>query len=96
MRATDKKAAMVPDNYRRALTIHDGARLTPALVAVLSSLSEHAEVLIIDRTSERLAEHHNASAYQRNSAAAEVRSSTRPVLIARADGLAVYCPRRLL
>jgi len=96
MRSTDAKAKQVPDGFRRVLTIHDGGRLTPALVSLLAHLSEHAEYLAADLVTEELDGIHNPTSYQRRNAASNARSRTRPVLIARSDGLAVYAPRRLV
>jgi hypothetical protein len=96
VRSTDRKASHVPENHRRVLTIHDGARLTPALVAVLSVLSEHAEELVAERISDELDSIPSPSRYQRAEAGRTARSELRPVLVARSDGLAVYAPRRVL
>lgn len=96
MRSTDPKAKHVPENFRRVLTIHDGGRLTPALVDVLRTISDHAEDLALELRTEELEAISNPTSYQRRNAASNARQRTRPVLVARADGLAVYAARRLL
>lgn len=96
MRSTDRKATHVPENFRRVLTIHDGARLTPALVDLLRTLSEHAEDLAVELVTEELDTTHNPSAYQRRNAQRDARHTARPVLVGRSDGIALYAARRLV
>lgn len=96
MRSTDRKARYVPENFRRVLTVHDGGRLTPALVDVLRTLSEHAEDLRVEIEAEELEAVNYPTIDQRRKIAANARRRARPVLVARAEGLAVYASRRLL
>lgn len=73
-RNTDPKKRHVGDRHR-LLTIHDGTRLTPAIVAVLEALSNEAVELGASEPEYR-------------------RDYFRPVLVARADGLALYVENR--
>ena len=76
--ARDPKAKIV-DGKRRAFTIHDGTRLTPAVVAVLGVLADAAADEVNDTEAE----------YRRENA----REALTPVLVARADGVAIYLDR---
>lgn len=80
-RNTDPKKRHVGDR-RRLLTIHDGTRLTPAIVAVLQALTEEADKLV-DRSAADWRQRDQLEALQ-------------PVLVARADGLALYVADRRL
>lgn len=76
----------VTNGRRRALTIHNGTRLTPTLVRMLGVLADDVE--------EIAAEH--GDLWRR----ADERDRHTPVIVARSDGLAVYVnddrARRLL
>lgn len=84
--AKDPKAKIVGDR-RRLLTIHDGARLTPALVAVLGALTDEVAELF-DHEGNRA-----GAADARVRAGGYRRDHLDPVLVARSDGLAVYVSR---
>lgn len=79
--ASDPKKAIV-DGRRRAITIHDGARLTPSLVRVLEVLADEANAL---REQNHDKPRGDASSYDLE--------ASDPVLVARTDGIAVYVPR---
>lgn len=76
---SDPKKKLV-EGKRRAITIHDGARLTPALVRLLEGLSDEANAL-----AEQGREPREVPSYAYERAV--------PVLVARGDGIAVYVDR---
>lgn len=84
---SDPKKNIV-DGRRRAITIHDGTRLTPTLVRILEVLSDEANE-ILDAGFDQ----------EQNARGARAKSSTYkleevdPILVSRADGIAVYVPR---
>lgn len=83
----DPKAKIVGDR-RRLLTIHDGARLTPALVAVFAALADEANELLdagFDEEQHGRATRTKTSGYRRE--------QVDPILVARSDGLAIYVGR---
>lgn len=85
--AKDPKSKIVGDR-RRLLTIHDGARLTPALVRVLDALADEANELLdvgLDHEGNGREARVKSSRYRRD--------AVDPVLVARSDGLAVYVSR---
>lgn len=77
---SDPKKKLI-EGKRRALTIHDGARLTPALCRVLEGLSDEAYAIAEGSEGDRT----KISSYAFERAV--------PVLVARADGIAVYVDR---
>ena len=83
-RTADPKLQYTKDRHR-LLTIHDGARLTPAIVAVLSALVEAAEEIAIDLTDGQ-----GPSSYERR----RLRDELSPRLVARSDGVALYVSDR--
>lgn len=85
--ANDPKSKIVGDR-RRLLTIHDGARLTPALVRVLDALADEANEILdagFDEEQNGRAVRAKSSGYRRE--------QIDPILVARSDGLAVYVSR---
>lgn len=84
--AKDPKAKIVGER-RRLLTIHDGARLTPALVAMLGALADEAAELL-DHEGTRA-----GRADARVRAGGYRREQVDPIFVARSDGLAVYVDR---
>ena len=80
----DPKRPLV-DGKHRLLTIHDGARLTPALVRMLGviadEVTEHLDARLDEEQSGRGA---------RVKVPSYSRSSLDPVLVSRSDGLAIY------
>jgi hypothetical protein len=79
--ARDPKSTIV-DGRKRLLTIHDGARLTPALVRILEGLADEAN----EKLELELDRQQSISLNGRDRA----RRAIVPVLVARSDGLAVY------
>lgn len=73
--ARDPKKKHIGDR-RRLLTIHDGTRLTPTIIALLAVLADYAEEISAD----------NEHGYDRRDA----RMLHVPVLVSRSDGLAIY------
>lgn len=70
---------------KRAITIHDGTRLTPALVRVLAALTDEVEEHLDARLDTE-----QTGRGARVAAPESVRQRLDPVLVARADGLAIY------
>lgn len=83
---TDPKKRWTEGRHR-LLTIHDGTRLTPTLVAVLGVLADAA-----DEQAAELTPDDRPSSYQRQHKLDELA----PRLVARADGLALYVTDRRL
>lgn len=77
----DPKKRWTVDRHR-LLTIHDGTRLTPAVVAVLAALVDEAGNLVDP----------SAPDWKRE----QERDRLTPRLVARADGLALYVQDRRL
>ena len=82
--SADPKRKII-DGRRRLLTIHDGARLTPALVRVLEVLADEANELL-----EADLEHESNGREARAKASTYKLGNVDPILVARADGLAIY------
>lgn len=83
---SDPKKNIV-DGRRRLLTIHDGARLTPALVRILDVLADETNELLdagFEEEQSGRAARAKASGYKLE--------ELDPILVARKDGIAVYVP----
>lgn len=91
MSSLDPKSGTV-DGRRRVLTIHDGARVTSTLVRLLSVLADEAEELASDEANSV----ETSNTYQRRNAYENAADRHVPILVARADGLAVYARDRRL
>lgn len=78
------------EGRRRLLTISDGVRLTPGLVAILDTIS----TVTTNALESRLEEEEVDYARVRRRVTNYDRDRLTPVLIQRADGLAVYVDER--
>lgn len=76
--ATDPKKNTI-DGRVRAITIHDGARLTPALVRMLD--------VLVDEATEHLGEK------TRTTATGYDLERVDPIIVGRSDGIAIYVSR---
>lgn len=72
---------------RRLLTIHDGARLTPALVRVLDVLADETNELL-----DAGFEEEQSGRGARAKASSYKLEELDPILVSRKDGIAVYVP----
>jgi hypothetical protein len=82
--AKDPKKKFTEDR-RRFLTIHDGAFLTPAVVAVLDVLARESEEILAVAL-----DHEPNGREARVKASGYAREKATPILVARSDGIAVY------
>lgn len=81
----DPKAKWTEARHR-LLTIHDGTRLTPTIVALLGVVADAAEELAAEHAPD------GPASYQRERRLEEFA----PPLVARSDGLALYVTDRRL
>lgn len=82
--ASDPKKKLVQGRHR-LLTIHDGARITPTLVRILEVLAEETTELLDARFDEE-----QSGRQARAKTSTYVLERSDPIMVARADGLAIY------